>query len=367
MQENFEGNFDPDTDNFSELEKLCPTHWAVHPSCFQKIIDNYCLLLKLWDECLKESLDDETRFRIIGCKAQMKTFNFLFGLCVGQRHYSLTDNLSKTLQNEKMSASLTIKTIQSIINDPDFDLFYQLVSKKVEKIDDLNEAVLPRKQWQPNYSILQFVSSHEEKSDTVEPYYPTTAKEHFKAIYFETINVVHKALKERFEQPSFIIFSNVEPFLLKSINGENYQKEYDNFVSVFADDVETTALPNELVILHTMFESLEPVHFGDIVEKLKTISPQERVIVNNVITIIKIVLTTGATNASPERCFYLARQVKIWLRSSMTQKRFVALAILQWHKDIVNKLSLVAIDNDFVDNLPNWRNNLGTFSDSDLH
>ena len=78
-----------------------------------------------------------------------------------------------------------------------------------------------------------------------------------------------------------------------------------------------------------MFESLEPVHFGDIVEKLKTISPQERVIVNNVVTIIKIVLTTGATSASPERCFYLARRVKIWLRSSMTQKRFVALAILQ--------------------------------------
>ena len=70
----------------------------------------------------------------------------MFGLCAGQRHYSLTDNLSKTLQNEKMSASLTIKTIQSIRNDPDFDLFYQAVSKKVEKIDDLNEAVLPRKQ-----------------------------------------------------------------------------------------------------------------------------------------------------------------------------------------------------------------------------
>ena len=45
-----------------------------------------------------------------------------------------------------------------------------------------------------------------------------------------------------------------------------------------------------------MVESLEPVDFGDIVEKLKTISSQERVIINNLITIIKIVLTTGATN-----------------------------------------------------------------------
>ena len=69
--------------------------------------------------------------------------------------------------------------------------------KKQTKIDDLNEPVLPRKRLQPNYSIRQFVSGHEEMSNAVEPYYPTTAKEHFKAIYFETIDAVHKALKER--------------------------------------------------------------------------------------------------------------------------------------------------------------------------
>ena len=69
-------------------------------------------------------------------------------------------------------------------------------------------------------------------------------------------------------------------------------------MSVYADNVETTALPSELLILRTMFESLEPVHFGDIIEKLKIISPQECVIINNIITIKKIVLTTGATGAS---------------------------------------------------------------------
>ena len=42
-----------------------------------------------------------------------------------------------------------------------------------------------RERHQPNYSILQFVSDHEQKSDAAEPYYLTTSKEHFKAIYFE--------------------------------------------------------------------------------------------------------------------------------------------------------------------------------------
>ena len=105
-------------------------------------------------------------------------------------------------------------------NDLDLDLFYQAVRKESDRIDDLNEPVLPRKRLQPNYSILQFMSGHEAKSDAVEPYNPTTVKEHFKTIYFETINAIHNALKERFEQPSFIIFPNVEQLLPKAINGE---------------------------------------------------------------------------------------------------------------------------------------------------
>ena len=78
MQRNFEGNFDPDTDKYSALDKLWTTHRTVWASCFQKIIDNYCLLLKLQDECLKETVDAKNRPRVIGCKAQMKTLNFLF-------------------------------------------------------------------------------------------------------------------------------------------------------------------------------------------------------------------------------------------------------------------------------------------------
>ena len=49
--------------------------------------------------------------------------------------------------------SSTTKTILSMRNDSDFDLFYQTVCKKTEKVDDLNEPRLPRKGRQPNYKI----------------------------------------------------------------------------------------------------------------------------------------------------------------------------------------------------------------------
>ena len=70
-------------------------------------------------------------------------------------------------------------------------------------------------------------------------------------------------------------------------------------MSICGDDVETTALPSELLILQTIFEFLEPVPFGVVVDKLKAISPQELVIINNVIIIGK--------------SFFLARRIKTWL------------------------------------------------------
>ena len=64
--------------------------------------------------------------------------------------------------------------------------FTKNLVKKAERTDDLNEAVFPRKWNWPNYTILQSVSGREGKTDVFEPYYPTTVKARFKAIYFET-------------------------------------------------------------------------------------------------------------------------------------------------------------------------------------
>ena len=43
---------------------------------------------------LDEKLQSDIRGRIIGCQAQMNTFDFFFGLNLGQRLFSHTDNLS---------------------------------------------------------------------------------------------------------------------------------------------------------------------------------------------------------------------------------------------------------------------------------
>ena len=67
-----------DSNTFKKLKKLSATRWTVRAECMKRVIDNYESLLQLWEECLKEKLDQETKARIVGCKSQMEFFNIFF-------------------------------------------------------------------------------------------------------------------------------------------------------------------------------------------------------------------------------------------------------------------------------------------------
>ena len=110
-----------ETSHVKWLAKLSATRWTVRADCFRNVIENYLQLHDLWYSCLQKSLQADVKAWIIGCKTQMK---ILFGLQLARRLYSFTDNLSGTLQKEKMAAisgkwlaDLTTKTFQSMRND----------------------------------------------------------------------------------------------------------------------------------------------------------------------------------------------------------------------------------------------------------
>ena len=101
--------------------------WTVRASCFQRILDNYAALLQEWIISLDGKLQSDIRGRIVGCQAQMNTFDFFFGLNLGQRLFSHTDNLSKILQQTRMSAisgkrvaHLTKEVLQKMRSDASF-------------------------------------------------------------------------------------------------------------------------------------------------------------------------------------------------------------------------------------------------------
>ena len=92
---------------------LCPTRWTVRAKSLKSVLDNYGVMQELWTSVLDGNIDSDVRARVISVKAQMESFNFFFGVSLGQLVLNLTDNLSATLQSSHISATEGLKKWQS--------------------------------------------------------------------------------------------------------------------------------------------------------------------------------------------------------------------------------------------------------------
>ena len=198
-------------------------------------------------------MDKELKSRIGGVKTQMTKFSFIFGLQLGHRLYTITDKLSKALQKKKMSAisgqrlaRATLSTIEAMRMDDSFDMFYEHVLTKAEGHNMVEKPKKGRKWPKPKYSILQYVNGYN-KGET---HHPETATNKFQEIYFEAIDYFLVPLKERSDQPKYIIYAAIESLLLYITDSKRsdqtgmkmIQENYSHKVNILSLDVEMPIL-----------------------------------------------------------------------------------------------------------------------------
>ena len=290
----------------------------------------------VWEECLSENLEADVKARIIGCKAQMKTFKFFFGINLGFKIYSITDNLSKTIQGESMSAvesqevaGLTIKTLEGMRSESNADAFYETTKVKAGRYNFVEAPSLPRKRKAPNYkSLEQYYTIDGQSSSTSEAFHPLSPKEYYRIQYFEVLDAVIMVIKDRFDQPSFRAYMKLESFLLKVIAGSCVEKEVEFLNEEYGDDeIDTDLLEPEGAVWKTIFSESTPTCFKDILEQIQSLSEAKKRMIPNFLNICKLIIVNPATSCTPERSFSTARRVKTWSRSTMTNKRFNNLSI----------------------------------------
>ena len=133
------------------IRAFCPTRWTVRGDA----IASYDFLLQVWEECLETKLDPDVKGRIIGVQTQMSQYKLLFGLHLCKKILLITDNLSKTLQKQTLSAAegqeiarLTITTLKGMRSSGAFDLFFELVERFCDK-HGVSKPSLPRKRKAP--------------------------------------------------------------------------------------------------------------------------------------------------------------------------------------------------------------------------
>ena len=166
----------------------------------------------------------------------MERFEFFFGLHFGGQLHSHTDNLSKGLQGTKVAAvsgqglalgNLTNETLTKMPSDQSSDHFYANISRKSEGL--LGKATLLRKRCT---SARQGVGAGT-------PSYSQTAKDHFRRVYYEAIDLIVSAIY----QESFSSYAQMETLLVKAANGDDYEAEFKFLEASYREDVDTGALP----------------------------------------------------------------------------------------------------------------------------
>ena len=341
------------------IRSFCPTRWTVRGESVCSILENYNVLNVLWDECLEGSLVPEVKSRIIGVKAQMSGFKLLFGLHLSERILKITDNLSKTLQQESLSAaeaqaiaSKTIKTLKDIRSDDKFKLFWAHVECLL-KCTNTEEPSLPRKRRAPQRFEIGGGACH--FSDTVEDYYRQS--------YFEVLDLVTTSIEDRFNQPGYLTYKNLEELLIKAANQKDYHTELQKVVSFYGSDFDEYELSAQLEIFSSSFPTPgETITLKEVISFLRSLSVGQRAFYKQVCKIAKLVLVMPATNAASEGSFSTMKRIKSYLRSTMKQSRLNNLMMLNIYKEELEKLSLVSVANEFVSGSDHRTHVFGTFS-----
>ena len=128
---------------------------------------------------------------------------------------SHTDNLSKTLQQTRMSAisskrvaHLIKEVLQKMRSGASFESFYDAVILKSKNYSSRTGPVLPRRTRAPRRIEI----------GTGEPAYPATTQDYYRQIYFESIDLMVNAIEQRFDQLSFAAYAKMESLLVKALN-----------------------------------------------------------------------------------------------------------------------------------------------------
>lgn len=332
------------------IRVLCPTRWTVRADSLFSIIENYSVLHDTWDEALEISRDTESKARIQGVQSQMKKFDFLFGVVLGEMILRHTDNLSKALQAKVISAAegqqtadMVVQTLQKLRDDQQYDLFWMKMIKMSESLE-VENAQVPRKRKLPKRY----------DDGLAEAEFHNDPKLYYRQHYFEAIDLAINCIQGRFQQPGYQIYSNLEQLLLKASQGQDYASEFEHTCSFYKDDFQLDMLRAQLQIFTNECQRQQKetgIPFTtvfDIKEFFCTLTDSQKSLLSEVCKVVKLILIMPATNATSERSFSALRRVKSYLRSTMSQQRLNNLLILHVHKDITDTIDLQKIATEFI-------------------
>ncbi len=172
--------------------------------------------------------------------------------------------------------------------------------------------------------------------------------EHYRTEFYKVLDVVDMQIRERFEQEGVTMVSDLEEVFLTGEVHDVVQKY---------PELNPECLKTQLAMFRRKF-NFESI--CDVVGILQRMCPEVRGLLDQVETLVRLLIVFPVSSAEAARGFSGLRRLKTW-RSTMTQIHLSSVAVCQIHKEKLDMLDRKATAKEFVSRKENRRSTFGSF------
>ena len=239
----------------------------------------------------------------------MACFDTYFFLEVLKMAFAIVEGGNVSLQGKQPNfckAEEDITGIRQSVSDARTDAIFGSIWGAVVASVDLNESI----DASPLQRLRKIPLRIDDNVESV--LFPRSMRDVYHQMYFSVLDNALVGITDRFEPDETAVhFRNIERFLIGKDIDSNYISQH------YADDLDCTRL------------------------KLHRDIPEVR-------KLLGLALTSPVSSCTAERSFSGLRRLKTYLRSSMSQERLNAVALMNVHKDIMQKLSIGDLLDKFI-------------------
>ena len=127
----------------------------------------------------------------------------------------------------------------------------------------------------------------------------TTVEDHYHQAYFEVLDLAIASISDRFHQPGYAIYENLESLIVSAANCEPFDQHLiKKVVEFYENDLNSSILSAQLQNLGSWFTGKgEQLLLKDYIKAMQEISTAQKEFFSEVHTVARLILIMPATNA----------------------------------------------------------------------
>ena len=324
---------------------LCPTRWTVRAAAILSILATYPAVLEMLERLGASGTDIAST--AAGLFAQLEKSDVYLSLLIARDIFVPTEKLSLVLEGESQTVSgacaaakLTLAHLGGLRNEEHFAELWKEMYVAEEKYD-LVSPQLPR--------FRRIPKRFEQTENPGDPYTFQTPQDLLRKQFYEVVDKVTTEMRQRFLQPGMQTLEAMESVYVQPIVDWKRNEETTEALQKYGFNTEELAM--EMSIFTRLFSS-KIVSVDQVVERLKTVPEESRMLFPLALKLLKLLLVVPATSATAERSFSTMKRIKSYLRSTMGQERLNDLCLLSVYKAEVEALDVDELADEFAGATP---------------